>query len=68
MNQDLQPRSARIYEFPLGRVRAVAQATKPTSQPRPVSAVPFRTPGASFGSGWYHEAAIEEEARRNAKS
>jgi hypothetical protein len=68
MNQDIQPRSARIYEFPLGRVRAGAQAAKPSSQSRPVTAIPLQTAGASFGSGWYHEAAIEEEARRKARS
>jgi Protein of unknown function (DUF2735) len=68
MNQDLHVRSARIYEFPLGRVRAAAPNAKPISQPRPASAVPSQTARTDFGSGWYHEAAIEEEARRKAKS
>jgi len=68
MNHDLQPRSARIYEFPQGRVRAVAPNAKPAAQLRPVRALIPQTAVTDFGSGWYHEAAIEEEARRKAKS
>ena len=66
MSRDVQVGSARIYEFPLGRVRAVAQMAKPALQPRPAALTP-QTTGTDFGSGWYHEAAIEEEARRKAK-
>jgi hypothetical protein len=63
MHQDRQPRSARIYQFPASRVRAVAQNVKPTSQPSPVSVAPSPVASTSFGSGWYHEAAIEEAER-----
>jgi hypothetical protein len=63
MHQGSQTQSARIYQFPASRVRAAAQAVKPTSQPRPVGIAPSPATSTSFGSGWYHEAAIEEARR-----
>ena len=67
MNQNPQRQSARIYEFPAARVRAIAQNAKPIAQPRPTNVVSSQVASTSFGSGWYHEAAIEE-AGRTAKS
>jgi hypothetical protein len=54
--------TAKIYQFPVGGRKAVGgdrEQMKPTTDPRfqPVL-------GDTFGSGWYHEAAIEEEKRR----
>jgi len=59
MTTDSQARSARIYQFP---VRSVARAAEERSKPvMDVSSV--RYPAAAFGSGWYHEAAIQEAER-----
>lgn len=54
--------TAKIYQFPVGGRKAVGsdrEQTKQVTDPRfqPVL-------GDTFGNGWYHEAAIEEEKRR----
>ncbi|MEH2509243.1 hypothetical protein V1291_000597 [Nitrobacteraceae bacterium AZCC 1564] len=54
--------TAKIYQFPVrGRKTAGGdrEQIKPTTDPKfqPVL-------GDTFGSGWYHEAAIEEERRQ----
>ncbi|WP_424631858.1 DUF2735 domain-containing protein [Bradyrhizobium sp. SYSU BS000235] len=54
--------TAKIYQFPVrGRKTAGGdhEPIRPTTDPRfqPVL-------GDTFGSGWYHDAAIEEEKRR----
>jgi hypothetical protein len=54
-------RSARIYQFP-ARARAAARASG--EQPKPAADVAsLRVPATTFGSGWYHEAAIQDAAR-----
>lgn len=54
--------SAKIYQFPVRGRKAAGddrEQIKPVTDPRfqPVL-------GDTFGSGWYHEAAIEEEKRQ----
>lgn len=57
MNTDLHRTSAKIYQFPAGGRASRAQ---------PAAAVSAREPQVcTAGSGWYHEAAIQEEAARN---
>jgi hypothetical protein len=67
MTEHTQPRSARIYQFPSTKVRANARSSSLPTERRAASVAPSQIASASFGSGWYHEAAIEE-ARRTAKS
>ena len=62
MNTYPRAPSAKIYQFPLrisaspgGSGRQIKSA--PDRRPRPLPAV-------EFGSGWYHEAAIDAEAPR----
>ena len=55
MNTDAHRTSAKIYQFPLGG--RSGQAPRAAEQPAPRPCV--------IGSGWYHEAAIQEEAERN---
>jgi hypothetical protein len=56
--------SARIYEFPLrGRF---AQGRR-EEQPTPINLEAQAALRAAVGSGWYHDAAIAEEAGRLSK-
>jgi len=51
--------SAQIYQFPArGRVASIAQDVTPAAKPTSPQAVK-----AAGGSGWYHEAAIEDAER-----
>jgi hypothetical protein len=62
MNTNFEQATAKIYQFPVGGRAALA-----ARQTGPKTAVDITTPRvneASCGSGWYHEAAIEEEAKR----
>jgi hypothetical protein len=55
MTTDSQGRTAKIYQFPIRTaVRAVEQRAKPLTD------VSVRYPATASGSGWYHEAAIQE--------
>ncbi|GJD57913.1 DUF2735 domain-containing protein [Methylobacterium dankookense] len=56
MNTDFHRTSAKIYQFPVGG-RAGQTQREAAAQPAPRS--------CAIGSGWYHEAAIQEEAERN---
>jgi Protein of unknown function (DUF2735) len=54
--------SAKIYEFPVRGRKAAGDdraQIKPTNDPRFQPIV-----GDTFGSGWYHETAIEEERQQ----
>ena len=59
MNVNSPPNTAKIYQFPVkmsAGLRGSARASK--------SAVDYRlqaAPAVEFGSGWYHEAAIQAE-------
>ncbi|AWN37241.1 DUF2735 domain-containing protein [Methylobacterium radiodurans] len=56
MNTDFHRPTAKIYTFPVGgRAGQAARAAAPAAAPQICTA----------GSGWYHEAAIQEEAERN---
>jgi hypothetical protein len=56
MTIDTSRGPAKIYQFPVrGRVDAPREETKPATDPR--------LQRVSFGSCWYHEAAIEESGR-----
>jgi Protein of unknown function (DUF2735) len=61
MTPSSQRESAKIYQFPLKR-RAPAGGQRDAA-PREIEAVMPRYASAAFGSGWYHEAAIEEAVR-----
>ena len=60
MTTDVRRESAKIYQFPV-RVRAVAgdhrDSVKPVAQRAPHAAK------VAYGSGWYHDAAIEDAER-----
>ena len=61
MNMNSPPTSAKIYQFPRKGVVAAAlsRETKPALDHR-LRVVPT----VDFGSGWYHEAAIQAERTR----
>jgi hypothetical protein len=50
MRTQLHPPSAKIYAFPAGGRAGLKEAQAPSEE----------LAYAAFGSGWYHEAAIEE--------
>ena len=56
MTTDSQGRSARIYQFP---VRSVARVAEERSK-SVMEVLAMRYPATASGSGWYHEAAIQE--------
>jgi hypothetical protein len=56
MTTDLHRPTAKIYPFPAGgRAGQAGRPVAPAASPQACAA----------GSGWYHEAAIQEEAERN---
>jgi hypothetical protein len=61
MTAYLSGESAKIIEFPAGGRRAVAARRDECS----LAADPatLRVSGDAFGSGWYHESAIQESKR-----
>ncbi len=61
MSSRLYRESAKIYEFPV-RVRATSGVRRDEAE-RAVTSVSPRVVRAELGSGWYHEAAIEEARR-----
>ena len=67
MDQHAQTQSAKIYAFP-ARVRTSAAGSRAVAQPSLTPVIFSPVASTSFGSGWYHEAAIEEEAHRTVKS
>jgi hypothetical protein len=61
MPTDLGGQSAKIYQFPQGgraAVRASGERAKPVADIASVRVSP-----TASGSGWYHEAAIQEAER-----
>jgi hypothetical protein len=64
MTTDVQRESAKIYAFPS---RARNTGSSVSEQPSSVVELTARRlPRVEFGSGWYHEAALEE-ARQDAR-
>jgi hypothetical protein len=59
MNMNSPPTSAKIYQFPRKASVAASREIKPAMDHR-MRAVPT----VDFGSGWYHEAAIQAERAR----
>ncbi len=58
MNDPSRRETAKIYRFPT-RMRAVVSET-----PQPERTAPGRLfTTCDYGSGWYHEAAIQDDAR-----
>jgi hypothetical protein len=57
--------SAKIYQFP-ARPRVTAGGHRNASGPGVVVGLPIQ-PKIVFGSGWYHEEAIQEDAQRAGK-
>jgi hypothetical protein len=57
MNTNFYRESATIYEFPAGG-RAAFGSLRDASKPAAVTSL--RVPKTVFGSGWYHEAAVQE--------
>jgi hypothetical protein len=61
MTTDFSRESAKIIEFPAGGRRAVAVRRDESNLAADPAAL--RVSGDAFGSGWYHEAAIQESKR-----
>jgi hypothetical protein len=61
MTTNIPRESAKIYKFP-ARVRNTIDSLRDDSRPAADLASP-RVSAAAFGSGWYHEAAIQESKR-----
>lgn len=57
-----QPRqTARIYQFPVGgRASVGPRRTGASPQPRPDHLRPVNVTPTEAGSGWYHDAAIQD--------
>jgi hypothetical protein len=62
MSTALRPPTAKIYQFPRRVTTRPASPSASTGQTR-VAPSP-NEPCVDFGSGWYHEAAIEAERVR----
>lgn len=60
MTTDTSQGAAKIYQFPTGGRASLATAREGF---KPAADLQQRAPSAAFGSGWYHEAAIEESRR-----
>ena len=60
MTTNVHRESAKIYQFPV-RVRAAAGGHRDGG--KPVVELSPRVAKASFGSGWYHDAAIQDAER-----
>jgi hypothetical protein len=56
MAESVLRESARIYQFPI-RDRAVKASHREGQR---VADLAARLPNTEFGSGWYHEAAVQE--------
>jgi hypothetical protein len=61
MNTNFGQATAKIYQFPVGGRSAIGVRQNGSSGT--VDATTPRVNEASSGSGWYHEAAIEEAKR-----
>jgi Protein of unknown function (DUF2735) len=59
MNMNSPPTTAKIYQFPRRAAVAASREIKPAMDHR-MRAVPT----VDFGSGWYHEAAIQADRAR----
>lgn len=57
MTEDVQKRSATIYQFPIGG----RKATVSREQQKPVSQL--HLPRVAVGGAWYHDAAIQDGKR-----
>ena len=57
MAERIQRETAKIYQFPAGGRASSATGNKRTED----VAAAARHPRVDFGSGWYHDAAIEAE-------
>ena len=65
MNTNFYRESATIYEFPAGG-RAAFGSLRDASKPA-ADITSLCVPKTVFGSGWYHEAAVEEAERARKK-
>jgi hypothetical protein len=61
MNENFRQESAKIYAFP-ERNRAAAGSQRRDDKAAAVSRLQ-QLPVVEFGSGWYHEAAVQEADR-----
>ena len=67
MRTTVQHESAKIYTFPKRAQTKVEKYSSCTDQTNSVASLPSRrVANVAVGSGWYHEAAIEE-AKRDSK-
>jgi hypothetical protein len=58
MTKQLERASAKIYQFP---ARPQAGSVSFQQTPNATGKMAAQFPAMEFGSGWYHEAALEEE-------
>jgi len=58
MSEEIQPKSAQIFQFPVGGRAALA--ARRVTPARPVDLVPARSANVACGSSWYHEDAIRD--------
>ncbi len=65
MDTIVQRRTAQIHIFP---TRQRATSGSAAEQAEPVGETGTQPARAVFGSGWYHEAAIEEAERERSRS
>ncbi|MGB8604275.1 DUF2735 domain-containing protein [Bradyrhizobium sp.] len=60
MNSSLNQGTAKIYQFPAGGRSAFGGRRHDETKPATVEPGSSRVSEAACGSGWYHEAAIQE--------
>jgi Protein of unknown function (DUF2735) len=61
MTEKTQRETAQIYQFP---VKARAPKATTNAGGRKVIELPVRTATVEFGSGWYHDAAMQQDAEQ----
>jgi hypothetical protein len=65
MNTSFHHGSAKIYQFPVGGRRPIGARLEEAKAAVDINAL--RVSEVACGSGWYHEAAIEADAKRTSE-
>ena len=58
MSPNFQSKTAKIYQFPLNRRKGADASQRPETGGQPANS--RNLPATEFGSGWYHQAAVQD--------
>jgi hypothetical protein len=59
MSEEIQPKSAQIFQFPVGG-RAALGVRRAAHAVRPADLMPARAANVACGTCWYHEDAVRD--------